>query len=437
MTENAMVPPRIRRMQLRAVALLLLIGVINYLDRSILSVANPLIRHDLGLSIVQMGWLLSAFLWAYAFAQLPGGFIVDRVGPRRLLGFGLILWSVAQAAAGFVGTMSQFVATRAFLGIGEAPTFTSAVRVIREWHSVKHRSIPTGLCCAAPASLGPLIAPPLLTLGMLTVGWRLMFVGLGIAGVLVALIWLLLYRDVKDLELDPQESRYFTEGEEIAVGGAASFADWKRLFGFRTTWGLLFGYSGVIYLGWLYLAWLPGYLEIQRHMSLTKTGIVAAIPYLFGLMGTISGGWVSAKLIQRGVSSINSCRIPVVVGLLAAALCTTLAAEAQSDTMAVAAICGSVFFGSCASGMSWGIASMAAPANYTASLGGIQNFGGYLGGAMAPVVTGFVVQQTGSFVPALLAGAAIASAAALVYLFVIPNRAIELTRPEIVVEAGM
>jgi cyanate permease len=253
---------------------------------------------------------------------------------------------------------------------------------------------------------------------------------LGVAGLVVAAVWLQFYRDVRDVELDVAEREYLGAGEAATAKAPITVSDWRRLFAFRGTWGLLLGYSGVIYLGWLYLAWLPGYLEIQRHMSLQKSGIVAAIPYLFGVMGTLVGGWVSSRLIARGVSPINSCRIPVIAGLLGAALCTAIAAEAASDITAVAAICGAVFCGSCASGMSWALSGMAAPANYTASLGSIQNFGGYLGGAMAPVVTGFVVEATGSFTPALLIGAAIGVIAAVIYLVLIPNKPIDLARED-------
>jgi nitrate/nitrite transporter NarK len=161
-------------------------------------------------------------------------------------------------------------------------------------------------------------------------------------------------------------------------------------------------------------------------MSVARVGVVAAIPYVFGLLGTLAGGWIAERLIARGMSPINSCRVPVVAGLLAGAACTVLAAEAPSDVVAIAAISATLFFAACATGQSWGIIAQTAPANCTASLGGLQNFGGYLGGAMAPAVTGFVVQATGSFIPALLTGAVIAVVAAAMYWVVIPNSPIVL-----------
>ncbi len=132
--DRTQLSPRIRGVQRSALTMLVLAGTLNYLDRSTLSIANPLIRQELGLSIADMGLLLSAFLWAYAFSQLPGGALVDRVGPHRLLASGLALWSLAQAAAGFVTSFWQFSIARVFLGMGEAPMFSSAVRVVRDWY---------------------------------------------------------------------------------------------------------------------------------------------------------------------------------------------------------------------------------------------------------------------------------------------------------------
>src|SRR5580698_269814 len=180
-------PPSIRRKQRTALIMLVFAGTLNYLDRSTLSIANPLIRNELGLSIADMGLLLSAFLWAYAFAQLPGGALVDRVGPHRLLAAGLGLWSIAQAVAGFVTSFWQFSIARVFLGLGEAPMFSSAVRVVRDWYSVRDRGLPTGIWNST-SSLGPAISPPILTFLMLSFGWRWMFIVMGVAGVVVAVV---------------------------------------------------------------------------------------------------------------------------------------------------------------------------------------------------------------------------------------------------------
>src|SRR3954447_9901530 len=418
-----MTPPRIARAQRSALILLVFAGTLNYVDRATLSVANPLIREELGLSIADMGLLLSAFLWAYAFSQLPAGSLVDRVGPHRLLAAGLGLWSLAQALAGFVTSFTQFSIARVFLGLGEAPMFSSAVRVVRDWYNVRDRGLPTGTWNCT-SSLGPAIAPPILTGLMITLGWRWMFIVMGLVGLIVAAVWYVLYRDPTEEHFTPEERHYLTDGEEPRADTPVRLAEWIGLFRFRTTWGLVLGFFGVVYMGWLYLAWLPGYLELQRHMSIPKTGLVAAIPFAFGVVGSIGGGWIADRLMQRGFSPVNSRKIPVIVGLLGMVAFTVVAAETDSDVLAVAAISAALMFGASASGMSWALGSVAAPANCTASLGAIQNFGGYLGGALAPTVTGFIVQATGSFVPALLASAVIGLASAVAYLVVIPNQPI-------------
>ncbi len=422
-------PVRIRRQQRTALIMLVIAGTLNYLDRSTLSVANPLIRQELGLSIADMGLLLSAFLRAYAFAQLPAGALVDRLGPHRMLAAGLSLWSIAQAAAGFVTSFWQFSIARVFLGVGEAPMFSSAVRVVRDWYNVRDRGLPTGIWNCA-SSLGSAIAPPILTALMIGFGWRWMFVTMGLVGVPVAAAWFLLYRDPTGAHFTDDERHYLTDGEEARTYTPLRFAEWLALFRFRTTWGLIVGFYGVVYMEWLYLAWLPGYLEIQRHMSIPETGIVAAIPFAFGVVGSIGGGWIADWLMRRGFSPVNSRKTPVIIGLLGMVVFTVVAAETPSDTLAVAAISAALLFGASASGMSWALASVAAPGRCTASLGSIQNFGGYLGGALAPAVTGFIVQATGSFVPALLVSAMFGLVSALAYLLVIratPIRAAELS----------
>ena len=416
-------PARIRTVQRTALVLLVLAGTLNYIDRWTLSMANPLVRRDLGLSVGQMGLLLSAFLWAYAFSQLPGGALVDRIGPRRLLGAGLALWSAAQACAGLVTGLVQFAAARVFLGMGEAPMFSGAVRVVRDWYNVRDRALPTGIWNST-SSLGPTIAPPLLTGLMLAFGWRWMFILMGIVGIVLAAVWFALYREPEEVDLDSEELGYLVEGEPPSSGRRVTWQEWRQLFGYRTTWGLILGFFGIVYLVWLYQSWLPGYLEMQRHMSIRTTGLVSSIPYACGVVGSVGAGWFTDRLMHLGLSPINSRKVPVIVGLLGMAVFTFLAAETPSNVVAIASISGAVFCAGGASGMSWALASVAAPASCTASLGSIQNFGGYLGGALAPIVTGYIVQETGTFVPALLVAAAIALAAALAYLVVIPNRSI-------------
>jgi MFS family permease len=415
-------PPRIRRTQRMALVLLLTGCTLNYVDRSTLAIANPLVREDLGFSISEMGLLLSAFLWAYAAGQLPGGALVDRYGPRLMLGAGVALWSVAQGVAGFVGSFAQFATARAFLGLGESAQFPGSVRVVRDWFNIGDRGFAIGLYNSG-SKLGPAIAPPLLTALMLPFGWRWMFIIMGVVGVVVSVVWFVLYRDVSQVSHSAEETAYLNQGEE-ETPRRVTFAEWRRLFAYRATWGMMLGFFGEVYIGWVYAAWLPGYLEIQHHMSIGKTGFVAAIPFVFGVFGSIIGGSAADRLVRRGWAPITAYKVPIVSGLVAMATFTLLAAQMTDVTAAMVCITVAVFFNGICGSTCWGLASVTAPRHLTGSLGSIQNSGGYVGGALAPTVTGFVVQATGSFVPALLVAAAIGYVGALSYLLIVPNRPI-------------
>jgi sugar phosphate permease len=409
-------------MQRTSLLLLVAAGTLNYFDRSALAIANPLIREELGLSIEQMGMLLSAFLWAYAFSQFPGGALIDKLGARRLLGGALALWSLAQSAAGLTRTLTQFAFARAVLGIGEAPMFPSAVWVTRSWFPLRRRALVTGTWNSS-STLGPTIAPPLLTLLMLSFGWRAMFVILGVMGLLISLLWVWRYRDPREVSLTSDERRELADAQQTP-GAAPTFADWRNLFRYRATWGMVLGYFGIIYLLWLFSTWLPGYLEIQHHMDVRTTAWVAAIPFAFGVVGNIVSGLLADRLLKAGYAPIVARKAVIVVAIIGMATFTFAAAAATIDVWAIGCISAALFCNAASTTMMWCLVSDVAPRNLTASLGGITNFGGYLGGALAPLATGFIVQRTGNFSLAMLVAAVLAAMSAFTFLLLVPNRPI-------------
>jgi sugar phosphate permease len=412
--------PRVRGIQRTALAMLVLGGAVNYIDRATLAVANPLIRADLHLSIADMGYLLSAFLWAYAFSQLPTGAMVDKLGPRILLSLGLALWSLAQVLGGLVQSFGQFFGARVLLGIGEAPQFPTGARVARDWFNPRDRGLATGIFNSA-STLGTAIAVPLLTWLMLSYGWRWMFIIMGVTGLLVALLWFSVYRNPADVGLTAEENAYRTQGDPPGQRTKVSFAEWRQLFRFRTTWGMILGYFGCIYLTWIYAAWLPGYLELERHMSVKFTGIAASIPFVWGVLGSVLGGYFADILVRRGVPPMKSRRYPCAIALLGTSAFTLAAAFVESNTLAIAFISASLFLVYVTSTCAWALSSVGAPTNCTASIGSMQNFGGYIGGALAPTVTGLIVQATGSFVWALVVGAVVGVLSAGSYLFIVKD----------------
>lgn len=421
---------KLRRAQQAALALLVLAGLINSLDRSTLAIANSSITAEMGLTASEMGWLLSAFSLPYAFAQLPMGVLLDRLGARITLGLGILLWSFAQLAGGFVRGLNQLFAARVVLGIGEAPQFPAAAKVVSEWFAVKERGRPTGIIVAS-TTIAPALAPPLLT-GMMLLfgGWRGMFVAMGALGVAVGVAWYAIFRDRNSVALTDDEIRYLQDGDIESTAAPITAAEWRGLFTQRTVWAMILGFMGVIYMIWLYLTWLPAYLERERGLSLTSSGWIVAIPYLGGTLGMLSSGWVADALLARGLTPIASRKWPVCIGLIFAALFTVPAAYTPSLTLAILFISLALFFVNLACGGAWALVSVAAPRRLVASLGSVQNFGGYLGGSAAPILTGVIVDSTHSFVNALLISAAVSLAGALIYLFGVKDPVVSVSRAE-------
>lgn len=404
---------RVRGIQRTALAMLVMSGSINTIDRAALSVANPLIREDLNLSIAEMGILLSAFLWAYAFAQLPTGALIDRIGPRKLLGLGLAVWSSAQLACGLVHSVGQFALARVVLGIGEAPNFPTGGRVVRDWFNRSKRGSAAGIFTSA-SYIGTAIAAPLLTFLMLSFGWRWMFIIMGGIGLVAAVIWYAVYREPSQVDLTEEEKAHIREGDaEDEVKQPVTFKEWRRLFRCAPTWSMIIGYSGVTYVGWVFNAWLPGYLEMTHHLDLKTTGWLAAVPFVFAIGGALSAGFIIDALMARSVSMIRSRQVPLCIAMVLNGLFVLGAAFAPTTAWAVAAISAAMFCNTASVASAWAIASVIAPSNCTGSLGAMQNFGGYMGGAFAPIITGFLVQGTGSFAVAFIVCAVMCLVAAI------------------------
>jgi MFS family permease len=309
----------------------------------------------------------------------------------------MLLWSVAQMATGMVSSFAALVATRIGLGAGEAPFLPGGFKVIHDWYETRERGMPTGILNAS-TTLGQAFAPPLLTLLLVSYGWRSMFISIGLLGVVVAVAWYPVYRD-----------------PENASQSIARVA-WRDLFRHRTIWGMMLGFSGVNYTAWLYLAWLPGYLEAAHHLSLRKTGWLAAIPFLMGSAGMLISGFVADTLVRRGANPLKSRKLLIVAGMICSAACTFVATRAASSAAAVAIIGMALFFIHFAGTSAWGLVQVAAPAHLVGSVGSLQNFCSFLFASVAPVLTGWFLDRTHSFHIALVICACVTFLGAMAYL---------------------
>ena len=247
-----------------------------------------------------------------------------------------------------------------------------------------------------------------------------MFVVMGVAGIVLSVVWYLLARDRKDVALGSEECAYFDDGHHAdSFKRKMSFDEWRGLFTQRTMWGIVLGFAGVIYPIWLYLTWLPKYLVSDRHLTIAKTGWVAAVPYIFGSLGSLFCGYFADFLLRRGVDPINSRKWSICVGLLGAAAFTAPVAYTSDNTMAIVYLSCLMFFLYMASGGAWALVNVATPKHMVATVGGFQNFGGYFGGSFAPIVTGVLIQRTHSFKLPLMVGAAMAFLGACAYFFLV------------------
>jgi MFS family permease len=415
---NSTISPGLRRAQWVAVSLCTIAIALNYIDRSTLAIGNLKIREEFAISATGIGALQSAWSIAFAFAQLPVGLMVDRVGSRRLLGWALVLWSMAQAAGGLLGGYMQFLWARVALGVFESPAFPGSVRTVANWFHPKDRGRPTGLYTIG-GDLGRIIGTPLLTALMLAFGWRAMFVVMGVVGVIAAGAWVTLYRDPEQARLTDADREYLAESQIGKSKKVVTVREWKQLFGFRSMWGMILGAFCSGYAIWMYGTWLPGYLEMQHHVTIAKTGFLAMIPLACSIVGSLAGGYVTDLLAHRGMGIVASRKLPAAVGYVAAALFCGIAAMGGELVVALSCISASMFFLSFAQSGKWTLITAIAPQSYSASVASIQNFGSYLGGTVSPVVTGMVVDATGSFSLALGIGAAIMIMAALLYSIVV------------------
>jgi MFS family permease len=398
---------------------------LNYIDRSTLAVGNLKIRQEFGINATAIGALQSAWSVTYALFQVPIGFALDRLGPRYLVGFALILWSVAQAAGGFGVSYMQLLWSRIALGAAECPAFPGAVRITSDWFHVKDRGRPTGVYNAG-GSIGPAIAPPLLTMIMLGWDWRVMFIVMGVVGIAGSGVWFLLYRDPNTAALTPADEAYLADNR--AGMNRVEARQWGRLFGFQPLWGLMLGAFCSGYAVWMYQTWLPAYLEMQQHVSIKDTGYLASIPLIASIIGAITGGMVTDRLAAGNMELVKSRRLPAIAGLILSGVFTFSTIAAGDATIAVILMSFAMFFLSFGIAGKWSLITAVAPQSYCTSVASIQNFGGYIGGTVSPLVTGFVVDYTGSFVVAMMigAGVTVCGAALLHFMVRAPIGAAEL-----------
>ncbi|MGS0894689.1 MFS transporter [Burkholderia stagnalis] len=421
----------------RILALLAIGTMINYLDRTVLGVAAPQLTRELGIDAAVMGIMFSAFSWTYVVAQVPGGLFLDRFGSKITYYWSMTLWSSCTLLQGFVPGVATLLACRLGLGVAEAPCFPTNSRVVATWFPQNERAMATGTYTVGEY-IGLAFFSPVLFALMGAFGWRSLFWVVGAAGIAFGLVWWKCYHEPRNHPgANPEELAYIEAGgglvhgvrkdDPAGKGGQKPFS-WAmagRLLKKRQLAGICLGqFAGNSTLVF-FLTWFPTYLATERHMGWLKIGFFAVMPFVAASVGVMFGGIFSDWLLRRGKSANLARKLPIIAGLLLAS--TIILANYVESNEAVIAIMSVAFFAQGMAALGWTLVSDIAPDGLLGVTGGIFNLAANLAGIVTPLVVGFIVASTGSFVGALVFIGVIALVGALSYIFVVGDiRRIEL-----------
>ena len=399
--------------------------VINYMDRSNISVAASMISDDLKLTSVQLGYIFSAFGWTYALLQIPGGIMADRLGPRIIYTITLILWSLVTVAQGFAKSFAVLFGLRMAIGVFEAPSYPTNNRIVTSWFPDKERASAIAIYTSGQFVGLAFLIPALTALQHYT-GWKGLFIITGIIGIAWGIIWYFFYRDPVDhKKINEAELQYIEEGGGLinrkegsnkSANEPFKWRDLKEVFQHKKLWGI---YLGQFCLGatmWFFLTWFPTYLVKYRGMDFLKSGFLASVPFLAAFVGVLLAGFLSDYMIRRGISAGVARKTPVITGLL---LSVSIIGANYVDSPALITLfmCLS-FFGNGFASITWVFVSTLAPKHLLGLTGGVFNFIGGLSAIVIPVVIGYLVSG-GNFAPALVFVSILSIAGALCYIFLV------------------
>ncbi len=431
MTIKSPLGTTIGKVRWSVLAVLFAVTMINYADRATLSLAAPLMSKDLGINPLQLGIVFSAFGWSYVIAQLPGGWLLDRFGVRRVYLTAIVLWSLFTAAQGAVVFLSGAVAITALflfrlaVGFAEAPSFPGNARIVASWFPAKERGRATAIFTSAQYFATVLFAP---IMGWIigALGWPEVFLFMGVIGILAAMVWAAtVHEPHHHPRIQPPELALIVEGgaliEQADGQPSPSGIELKRqlrlLIFNPSLWGLYLHQFCVNALTYFFITWFPVYLVEERGMSIMEAGFMTTIPSICGFAGGLLGGVWSDWLLKRGHSLTIARKLPIVTGMLASL--TILGCNYSSSQQMVILFMSLAFFGKGFGALGWAVMSDIAPREAAGLSGGIFNAFGNLSSIITPIAIGFILQQTGSFelVLVFLAGCGFVAAFSLLFLF--------------------
>jgi MFS transporter, ACS family, aldohexuronate transporter len=414
-------------------ALLFFAATINYIDRQVIGILKPTLQQEFGWSEIDYADIVFAFQLAYAIGLLLAGGIVDRIGARRGFMVAIVLWSLAAMAHAeatvfgpavaavlsvvgltYTASVAGFIGARFLLGLGEAGNFPAAIKVVAEWFPKRERALATGLFNSG-TNVGALITPLVVPWITLTWGWYWAFVATGAVGLLWLLAWVPIYRS--------PESHPRLSASELAYIRSdpldpATRIPWSAVLPLRQTWAFMLGKFLTDPVWWLYLFWVPDFLNRNHGIDLRLVGPPLVVIYLVADVGSIGGGWLSSALIKRGWS-VNAGRKTVMLLCALAVLPMMFASGARELWLAVALISVAAAAHQGWSANLFTLVSDTFPRQAVGSVVGLGGMAGAIGGMLIAKLTGYLLQVTGSYVPVfLIAAFAYLTALAVIHILV-------------------
>ncbi|MDR5835661.1 MFS transporter [Caballeronia sp. LZ034LL] len=421
---------RHRYVRYYVLALILLVTAVNLGDRANLSIAGAPMAKELGLSSVTMGYVFSAFAWAYVIGQLPGGWLLDRFNSIKVYGAALFLWSFFTFLQGYVGflpvtlAIGALFACRFLVGLVEAPIYPANNYIVAAWFPLRERGLATSIFSSAQYVAVVLFVP---VMGMLShaLSWHWVFWFMGGFGMLLSVFWFAVMRAPdKSSKVTQEELDYLREhGAMIDIEAnkkkrvpppAGSI---KVLLRSRMMAGVYLGQYCITSLQYFFITWFPIYLVKGRGMDLLHVGFVATLPAICGFVGSVLGGWISDRVLKSGGSVTAARKIPFVSGMLLASL--LVLCNFTDSTAVIVALMSLALFGKGLAQIGLAVVVDTAPPEIVGVAGGLFGVAGNIAGIVTPIAIGYILAITGSFTGAMYFVGTHALVGALSYLFIV------------------
>ncbi len=370
------------------------LAVITYVDRVAISWAAPDMQRDLRLDTGQMGLVLGAFGWAYAMFEIPGGFLGDWIGPRKVLIRVVLWWSFFTAATGWAWNQISLTVTRFLFGAGEAGCFPNITKIFSAWLPEQEKTRAQGIVWMA-ARWGGAFTPPLVSLVILRVGWRHAFEIFGLIGPVWALLFFRWFRDnpLDHPALNAAERKLLASSAKLSAGHAD--VPWARMLTSGRVWLLCWQYFCLSYGWYFYITWLPTYLRNGRGMAIESTALLSVLPLFLGGLGNPVSVFLATRLNRRLQDISRTRRILSCSGFGGACVALVLATLAPSAVLAVICFGLASFCNDLSLPHGWA-AAMDMGGKYAGTLSGAMNTWGNVGGALSPMVIGYALKWTGN-----------------------------------------